>query len=81
MLQAQLRSAASCKLVMERTAGGGTTDPSITIPTCNKIVFEILKEKHPEQREAFVKAFLSCDELSPLTAATHVEMEAYQIQG
>ena len=42
-----------------------------------KTVLEVLKEKHPEPREAAERAFLACDELPPLVdvdvTAGHIE--------
>ena len=78
MLRGQLRSAV--RWMMERASSGGILDPSTVGHEGGKTVLEVLKEKHPEPREASVRAFLSCDELPPLVdidvTAAHVQKVA-----
>ena len=83
MLRGQLRSAV--RWMMKRASSGGILDPSTVGHESGKTVLEVLKEKHPEPREASVRAFLSCDELPPLVdidmTAAHVQKVAWRIQG
>lgn len=60
-------------------------DPSTQLHTSSKNVLDILKEKHPDPREASEKAYIPCDDLPPLVdvdvTAAHVERVAHSIQG
>ena len=71
--------------VTERAVARGILDPSTIIPMHNKTVFDVLKENHPEPREASVKVFLPCDKLPLLidvdVTAAQVEMVTHQIYG
>ena len=64
MLRGQVRSAV--QWMTERLSSGGVLHPSAPVGTAGKTVLEVLKEKHPEPREAVERAFLSCDGLPPL---------------
>ena len=83
MLRGQVRSAV--RWMTERSSSGGILDPSTPVDTHGKTVLDVLKEKHPEPREATEKAFLLCEDLKPLVdvdlTAAHVEKVARLIQG
>ena len=85
MLRGQVRSAVRWMTERLSSTSGGVLHPSAPAGTAGKTVLEVLKEKHPEPREAIERAFLSCDELPPLVdvdiTAAHVEKVARQIQG
>ena len=83
MLRGQVRSAV--RWMTERASSGGILNPSTSVGTHGKTVLNVLKEKHPEPREATEKAFLLCEDLPPLVdvdvTAAHVEKVARLIQG
>ena len=86
MFQGRVRSAV--RLLTER-GGGRVLDPrqeaqGKTGPL-GRSVFEVMQEKHPDQRPADSSVFLKCDDLPPLEqvaiTSVHIETVAKRLRG
>ena len=82
------RVRAAMRFLLDRGNGGVLDSESEAYSkqgALGKTVFEVLQDKHPEQRAPDRSAFLSCDELPPLeqvdVTSSHIEHVARSLRG